>query len=298
MWNASRRFGHVVTLTMPSIFQDAELDVQFDRDGYVRVPMLGPSEVAQLREAFEKVGDPQAGFFCSVQGLTTEARRYIYETITVVLQPHLERLLRDYSFCVSSYMSKAAADPNSRLAMHQDWSFASEPEHRAVHFWVPLSDVGIDNGCLAVVPGSHKLSLPRRSYAEQSRFAGVLPLLVERYTVELPMPAGEAVLFDGGLVHGSRPNRLAEVRVAATAISVPTADRVTHCYQPAPDTLEIFEVPAEFFWSYQIGERPRGVPCVATTPYQPQPLCARDVLESPFLRPVERSPAPGLEALV
>lgn len=283
---------------MAAIFHDSTLDAQFRRDGYVRVPMLSTSEIAALRCAFDRIGDPREGFFCSVQGLTNQARQFVFESVTAILQTHLERLLCDYRFCVGSFMSKAAADPNSRLAMHQDWSFASEPEQRAVHFWAPLADVGLDNGCLAVVPGSHKLSLPRRSYADQSRFAGVLPLLVQRYTVELPMPAGEAVLFDGGLVHGSRPNRMAEVRVAASAISTPASDRVTHCYMNTPDEMEIFEVPNEFFWSYQIGERPRDVRCIATARYVPQPLDAEAILASPFLRPIEQAAAPGLEILV
>lgn len=283
---------------MPPIFHDTALDAQFERDGYVRVPMLNADEIAALREAFRQVGDPQAGFFCSVQGLTGQARQFIYERIAAVMRPHVARVLRDYRLCLGSFMSKAAADPNSRLAMHQDWSFASEPERRAVHFWAPLADVGLDNGCLAVVPGSHKLALPLRSYADQTRFAGVLPLLVEKYTVELPMPAGDVILFDGGLVHGSRPNHLSEVRVAVSAISVPAADRVTHCYLRSPDELELFDVPDEFFWSYQIGERPTGVPCVATVPFATHPLRDEDIRSSPYLRPVEQTAAPGIEVLV
>lgn len=283
---------------MAAIFHDPSLEEEFRRQGFVRVPLLAPGEIAQLQAAFDRLGDPMAGFFCSVQGLTPQARRFIFEQIEAAFRPHLIRLLRNYRMCVASFMSKASADPNSRLAMHQDWSFADEPESRAVHFWSPLCDVELDNGCLALTPGSHHLCLPRRSYADQSRIAGVLPLLVERYTLELPMSAGEAVLFDGGLVHGSRPNTRPQVRVAASAICTPADEPVLHCVRTAPETLEVFEVDAEFFWDYEIGERPRRVKSRGSMAYESQPLTEADILASPHLTPVASPAAPGLEILV
>lgn len=88
---------------------------------------------------------------------------------------------------------------------HQDSEFWDIAPDFGVSAWIALEDAGPSSGCLEALPGSHGRSLPHVA-AEGSRFdrRAEPP---QGAPVTLPCRAGEFVLFDGRLLHRSRPNR-------------------------------------------------------------------------------------------
>jgi hypothetical protein len=95
-------------------------------------------------------------------------------------------------------------------AWHQDESHIPTRDRSLTGVWIALDDATVDNGCLWVVPGSHRSGVlhPVRSHddprfdptPEAHGFAG------EEGAVPVEAPAGTAVLFDGYLLHRSFPN--------------------------------------------------------------------------------------------
>jgi hypothetical protein len=95
---------------------------------------------------------------------------------------------------------------------HQDspyWAFGCAHVERLVSVQLYLDDATRDNGCLWMIPGSHRQGmLPTfsdrgvlgRLYTDLSRFEHARPEPVEA-------PAGSAIFFHGDVVHGSRTNR-------------------------------------------------------------------------------------------
>lgn len=115
----------------------------------------------------------------------------------------------------------------SPFPWHQDtpyWAFGCGHVDRLASVQVYLDDASRDNGCLWIVPGSHR--------------GGVLPVYRDRgvlgrlYTDEdqidpsraepIEAPAGSAIFFHGDVVHGSQGNRTQSSRRA-----------VVLTYQPA-----------------------------------------------------------------
>ncbi|MFN8524217.1 MAG: phytanoyl-CoA dioxygenase family protein [Chloroflexota bacterium] len=71
--------------------------------------------------------------------------------------------------------------------------------------WMPLTETTLDNGCMQVVPGSHRHGLDPHcptakglSIPEQ--------LIAEDHAIPLPMPVGSVLLLNQRTVHSSREN--------------------------------------------------------------------------------------------
>lgn len=93
------------------------------------------------------------------------------------------------------------------LPLHQD--YATTRCRTAWRLWIPLRGVDRHHGSMEVAPGSH------RGEPFQYRQDGTFPLSIERdelarrglATQTLELPAGDGVLFNPWLVHGSVANQ-------------------------------------------------------------------------------------------
>lgn len=168
----------------------------------------------------ETIGPIGAGFSSSVM-VRRRLRRQVHDLIVAAVAPALATLLRDYRVVLASSIVRAPHSDDGDLPLHQDWSFVDETSARSMGVWMPLQDVTTDNGCLRVLPGSHRHRQPLRAVGSGFRYAQFENALLERHLVDLPLNSGEAVLFDHRLIHGSRPNRSLEPRVAVGLVLLP-----------------------------------------------------------------------------
>ena len=105
---------------------------------------------------------------------------------------------------------------------HQDESYyldSGEDDMRSdvrMSIWVPLQDVTTDNGCLWVVPGSHRdgVASHREVGDGHCRRKILRSDEADERAVPLLMRAGDAVLFSGFLWHHSRGNVTDAIRRA------------------------------------------------------------------------------------
>lgn len=129
--------------------------------------------------------------------------------------PMIERLLGpDVCLTHQQFVTKLpdGDDQRSDIPWHQDSGYGRLDPMTDVTIWVPLVDTDERNGCLHIVPGSHRQGLLDHGAAD------VNPLLFESERVgepiALPMTAGEGVCFSGLTLHGSGPNRSGRARPA------------------------------------------------------------------------------------
>ncbi len=270
---------------MRKVFQDDQLDREFRERGYVILPLIDPAEAEALAVAYhELVPAPPQGFHCSMYRPEIDYRRAVYDRFQATFGPALARWLENYRICTANFMVKPPRDPEGAMRMHQDWSFVDEPDLVAVHVWCATSEVNQANGCMSVVAGSHWHGDPVRPHADDFPFREVLPLLVDRYLMPIPLRPGQAILYHGGLVHGSPFNGTDQVRIGASCITVPREAVIKHTIRLSPTEVETFAVSDEFFWTYELGERPRDVPSLGRHEYVVQQLSPEQVLASPRLQ--------------
>jgi ectoine hydroxylase-related dioxygenase (phytanoyl-CoA dioxygenase family) len=99
---------------------------------------------------------------------------------------------------------------------HQDAHYW--PVSLTVTAWIALSPVTATTGCLSVAPGSHAQLEPQRPAVDDSLFetkSSRSPGPDE--ALNLPMAAGEALLFSDRLLHRSLPNMSPRRRIALVA---------------------------------------------------------------------------------
>jgi ectoine hydroxylase-related dioxygenase (phytanoyl-CoA dioxygenase family) len=100
---------------------------------------------------------------------------------------------------------------------HQDDAYynAHATSQTRLSVWTPLQDAKEENGCLWVVPGSHKGGVVAHgSYGGQCpRSMGPADLEVDG-AISCPVKAGDMLLFSAELWHHSRQNQTGQIRRA------------------------------------------------------------------------------------
>ncbi|EDO41772.1 predicted protein [Nematostella vectensis] len=108
----------------------------------------------------------------------------------------------------------------SRHPLHQDLHyFPFRPANRMVCAWTAMEKVTRQNGCLVVLPGTHKTELLKHRYPDWEKgvnkmFHGIRDFDQNAPMVHLEMEAGDTVFFHPLLIHGSGANRTSGFRKA------------------------------------------------------------------------------------
>jgi phytanoyl-CoA hydroxylase len=103
---------------------------------------------------------------------------------------------------------------HTEVGYHQDFAYTPHTNDDVVTALLMLDDMTLENGCLQVVPGSHRG--PIHSLFAGDRFAGFIApgIVAELKTREVPITgaAGSVCLMHTRLAHGSDANRSARPR--------------------------------------------------------------------------------------
>ncbi|WP_020576838.1 phytanoyl-CoA dioxygenase family protein [Actinopolymorpha alba] len=126
----------------------------------------------------------------------------IVEALTKVIGPNVK--------CMQSMIfMKSEGKPGQ--AWHQDEFFIPTRDRSLTATWIALDDATVENGCLWVLPGSHKRGV---IYPDREQDDERFDCTVEAFdfphrdedAVPVEIPAGAAVIFNGYLLHRSLPN--------------------------------------------------------------------------------------------
>ena len=127
----------------------------------------------------------------------------IIDVLTSVIGPNVK--------CMQSMLFiKAAGKPGQ--AWHQDEYFIPTRNQSLAGGWIAMDDATVENGCLWVIPGSHKHGIiwPTH-YQQDARFDCTEEAFQFPYKDEDAIPvevkAGSIVFFNGYLLHRSLQNR-------------------------------------------------------------------------------------------
>jgi ectoine hydroxylase-related dioxygenase (phytanoyl-CoA dioxygenase family) len=218
-----------MTPTLPAIDLD-ELKRTFERDGYAVVRgLFSPEEVEEIKETFEKVHrdefskswddgvrDPNDPLFqyprvVHPHRFNATARRYLLHS---EVKKCLAAIFDEEPVATQSmYYFKP---PGARgQAMHQDNLYLLVDPGTCVAAWTAIDRVDRENGCMMVVPGTHRGNiLCQESGGEELKresFSGSITRIPKGMkAVEVPMEPGDTLFFGGSVIHGSGPNRSKE----------------------------------------------------------------------------------------
>ncbi len=253
--------------------------------GFATAPFLAPEAVEELRAVVGSLAlEEDHGFFASSNDLDGPTAREIGERVLAAVGPALAEVLPDHEPFLASFLTKGRG-AGSSISFHQDLTYTDERRHRTTLVWVPLCDVDARNGAMAVVPGSHR-------WTDGCRPGGPLPLPTEAHqealaerSVVVPLRAGEALLYDAGLVHGSGPNPTDSPRPAVGVALAPRGAELVHVHRDEDGGLTAWSVDADFYTLQSLWSRPEG--------YPRRPPWASACSEDDLRRALERTRVPA-----
>ena len=125
-----------------------------------------------------------------------------------ILDP-LESVLGPNIRMLGSKLNLKAAGVGSPVEWHQDLAFHPHSNDDLCAIGIALDDCSLQNGCLLVMPGSHKG--PVIDHHQDGVFIGAVDVEARGIDVEhataVEMPAGSIEIHHVRMLHGSAPNR-------------------------------------------------------------------------------------------
>jgi hypothetical protein len=208
----------------------------FVDDGFLVIPDLaGPSRVEQLKTEAAEIACGK--YPC--EGLQSLPRNTnpteVLHRILCIHQPHyispvIEAHVRDARICgvlsqitaahlahwdgsVKCMQSMLFVKPPGfqGQAWHQDEIYIPTRDRSLIGAWTAIDDATVANGCLWVLPGSHRSGIlyPQRPHGQPEEFDNSPESYGFDDAAEVPVEvkAGSVVFFNGYLLHRSKKNR-------------------------------------------------------------------------------------------
>lgn len=203
---------------------DDEL-ARYRRDGFVVLgQIVGQSEVDGLLEAEARFRPDYAYAAPGVEPHLLVREQLCNQSVAVrdfcFRGAHLTCVAQvlgpDVAFTHTQFITKLPDGPGhaSHIPLHQDDGYGRLEPPLDATVWTALTDTDERNGCLFVIPGSHRGGVvPHHRFADNA----ALQEAIGDGAVPVPLPAGHAVLFSGLTLHGSGPNHTERPRIGLHA---------------------------------------------------------------------------------
>ena len=192
----------------------------FEEHGYWHpIPVLDVHEARHLREQVEQFEreHPEAVGKLDLKASLLFPWLDALSRHPAIMQA-LEPLIGPNVLCHSAAFRNKAPDGRTFVSWHQDTTYERIDPFK-VAFWIAITPSTANNGCLRVLPGSHRWRQLEHQESHNpdsmlTRGHYVSEPFDESEAVDVELRPGEGVVFHYGLVHCSTPNRSDDRRMA------------------------------------------------------------------------------------
>ena len=218
---------------MPKTLSQDQID-RFAKDGFLfGFDAVSADEAHRLRErleAFERsIGAP------ANTRLRVKAHLGLPWMVELACQPKVLDVIEDLigpniRLYMSALWFKGAGD-GTFVSWHQDSAYFGLDPHEEITAWVALTPSDRSNGCVRVIPGSHRGA--DHAHDETFERANLLSRgqtirdIDESRAVDMELRAGQFSVHHEKLVHGSAPNHSDDARIGIAFMYLPTHVRST-----------------------------------------------------------------------
>jgi non-heme Fe2+,alpha-ketoglutarate-dependent halogenase len=202
---------------------------RYGRDGILfPVDVLPADEAGTLLQRFESAERQHGG---RLAGRINQKPHLLYPWMDqVVRDPAIldavEDVLGPNLFCWGSQFFSKNAHDESYVSWHQDGTYWGLSSPDVVTAWVALTPSIPENGCMRVVPGTHKSQVPHAdTFAQSNLLSRGQEVAVEvdlARAVDVVLRPGQMSLHHVLIFHGSEPNGSDMRRIGFAIRYVPT----------------------------------------------------------------------------
>jgi ectoine hydroxylase-related dioxygenase (phytanoyl-CoA dioxygenase family) len=207
------------------IFKETTTQIGLNKNGYIIIKdFLDFEQVKNFNKIFNSTCDLSrySGMarYTSMEKESLHNRNMISNIIQINIRPLLDELLINYKCPIFQYFVKMSKS-DGNVGLHTDTTLLLNPQIESHYgLWLPLQNVNEYNGALKVIPKSH--TWYNGVYTNSNTWP-FLPFIdkIEKKAISLDLKAGDLVVFDNRLIHGSTYNASNNPRICI-------AGRVTH----------------------------------------------------------------------
>lgn len=158
-------------------------------------------------------GEPRAGLLHKVQGVCVVDARVLELVREPAVVDRVAVLIGENLDVFGTKFFPKLPDGGTSTHWHQDNFYFGTETDRIVSCGIYLEDADVENGCLRMVPGSHRLGeIVEHRRDELNRHGSWTTKVDESQAVDLITPAGTVVLFSANLLHGAYVNHSSRTR--------------------------------------------------------------------------------------
>ncbi len=213
---------------MAELISAADLQSFKEKGFFITKPMFSEAQLKGVRDEFdrlwadnvaeaEKSGDAQAAAFAKNRPFVGQAHTRSPLLVDFVKAPiYLEACAKLIGPDADLYYNQAVLkvpEVGKRFGWHQDTGYLLTEPLTYVTAWTAIGPATLENGCVWVLPGSHKRGPITHVRNEAERSLDV-PVDDESGAVPVEVEAGQVVIFDALLLHKSGANTSKNVRYA------------------------------------------------------------------------------------
>jgi non-haem Fe2+, alpha-ketoglutarate-dependent halogenase len=199
-----------------------------DHGYFFPVPVLGAAEARRCREQFAAFEAHEGG---AIKGQRRNKSHLFLKWLDeLVHHPAILDAIEDVigSNILLYHAQWFIKEPHTAdfVSLHQDSAYWDLDRPDGVSAWYAFGDSDVENGCMLVIPDTHKLLLDHEEKVEPTnmlwRGQTVSNPLDKSKLVDFVLKAGEMSLHHARIVHGSGPNNSGRRRIGYSIRYVPT----------------------------------------------------------------------------
>jgi ectoine hydroxylase-related dioxygenase (phytanoyl-CoA dioxygenase family) len=221
----------------------SEAEVAELRDHFMAINAAGPK---YTEGGYDKSSDDPLRQFPRLMQLHRDDPQSQAFMLDSRIKEVYEEILGEAPYAVQTMVYFKPAGARGQ-ALHQDQRYLRVHPGSCTAAWMALDRCDAENGCMQVVPGSHKFDVicPIKSDTTRSFTSETVPIPEGYDVVNVEMEPGDVLFFHGNLIHGSEPNNSKDRfrRIVVGHYVHAAADQVGQWYNPAyrfdGTTLEI-----------------------------------------------------------
>jgi ectoine hydroxylase-related dioxygenase (phytanoyl-CoA dioxygenase family) len=213
---------------MADLISAADLDSFKEKGFFITKPMFEASLLQKVREEFhrlwdgfvaeaEKSGDPKAVDLAKNRPFVGQAHTKSPLLVDFVKSPiYLEACAKLIGQDADLYYNQAVLkvpEVGKRFGWHQDTGYLLTTPETYVTAWTAIGEATQQNGCIWVLPGSHKQG-PIKHVKNEAESSLDVPNVDESGAIPVEVEEGQVVIFDANLLHKSGANTSKKVRYA------------------------------------------------------------------------------------
>ena len=178
--------------------------------------LFSESEIGHFRACFDELEAREGREMCQI-GLQARHldEEFIWQMATDSrILDAMQQLMGEDIMLLSTHFFCKYPDPGATkfVAWHQDVTYWGLQPPEAQTVWVAVDDSDAENGCMRVIPGSHKHGIA--THGKSTKVGNLLSINQEipdelvdtSQAFDLELKAGQISIHDGQLYHASNPN--------------------------------------------------------------------------------------------